>query len=118
MTPKDKELIDTINKQFDRDNEVDVMEKIAVKHDTKVPDFYNVIYMNDDKTPFDFVIESLIHIFGHTPDKAGELTIEVHEAGKAIVATLGYEMAEQKAHEVKQMARINQYPLNVRVVKA
>jgi ATP-dependent Clp protease adaptor protein ClpS len=94
---------------------VDVRERIAVKTKIKEPKDYNVIYMNDDVTTFDFVIETLTVIFGHSYTAAEELTRKVNDEDSAVVATLPYEMAEQKGIEVTLLARQHGFPLQVKV---
>jgi ATP-dependent Clp protease adapter protein ClpS len=41
--------------------------------------------------------------------------MKIHEDGSAVVATLPYEMAEQKGIEVTLLARNNGFPLNVKL---
>ena len=83
--------------------------------DLKEPSMYKVIYINDDVTTMEFVIETLVTIFNHSPQSAEEVTIKVHNEGSAVVATLPYEMAEQKGVEVTQLARNNGFPLAVKL---
>ena len=89
--------------------------KSITKTDIKEPSLYKVIYVNDDTTTMDFVIESLMTIFGYDHEKAVDITMEIHNEGSAVVAVLSYELAEQKGLEVTVMARSNGYPLVVRV---
>jgi len=89
--------------------------KPVVRHDIKLPSLYQVIYINDEKTTMEFVIDSLITVFEHSAEKARDITMEVHEAGQAIAATLPYELAEQKGIEVTTMARHQGFPLVVKV---
>lgn len=95
-----------------------VREKIAPKTNITEPSLYNVIYMNDDQTTMEFVIESLKIVFGYSDDDAEQITIKIHEEGSAVVATLPYEMAEQKGIEVTLLARNNGFPLNVKLEAA
>jgi len=81
----------------------------------KEPPMYRVIYINDDVTTMEFVVESLITVFNYTVDSAADITQKIHVDGSAIVATLPYEMAEQKGVEVTQMARANGYPLVIKL---
>ena len=96
-------------------SEVETVTKIKIKQKVKPPNLFNVVYLNDDTTPFDFVCETLIRVFGHSLKKAEQLTLDVHELGSAIVATLTFELAEHKVYEVKQLASLNQYPLCIRI---
>lgn len=97
------------------------MAATDVKIDDKVnvvlrePSKYNVIFMNDDKTTFEFVIHILETIFSHSRDNAIELTNRIHEQEKAVVGTYGFEVAEQKCHEAISLSRSNGYPLQVKV---
>lgn len=83
--------------------------------DVALPSMYNVVYVNDSVTTMEFVIDTLMGIFGHDYFAAEALTMKVHEAGSAIVATLPYELAEQKSVEVVTLARKCKFPLQVRV---
>ncbi len=84
----------------------------------KEPPLYKVIYFNDDVTSMEFVIESLIGVFNYTIDEAAHITQKIHEEGSAAVATLPYEMAEQKGVEVTQLARANGFPLVIKLEPA
>ena len=79
------------------------------------PPMYRVIYINDDVTTMDFVVNSLIDIFNHSLESATTLTAKIHEEGSSTVAVLPYEMAEQKGVEVTQLARNNGFPLVVKL---
>ena len=57
-------------------------------------------------------------IFNHAEARADELTMQVHTNGSAVVATLPYEIAEQKGVEVTMLARNNGFPLNVKLEPA
>lgn len=89
--------------------------KIAPKLDLKQPSMYNVIYINDDVTTMDFVIDSLINVFAHGYETAAVITQSIHDNGSGVAATLPYEMAEQKGVEVTQLARSNGYPLVIKL---
>lgn len=92
---------------------------VAVKSKTRVklspPREHKVIYLNDDVTPMEFVVESLMEIFDHDSLTAENLTMRVHEEGSAVVAVLPYEIAEHKGVEVTVIARSNGYPLQVKI---
>lgn len=79
------------------------------------PPLFRVIYLNDDKTSIDFVINSLMRYFGHDAEGAEKITINIHEQGSAVVAVLPFEIAEQKGVEVTLSARANSYPLQIKL---
>jgi ATP-dependent Clp protease adaptor protein ClpS len=85
------------------------------KFDIKEPPMYRVIYINDEVTTMEFVVESLTNVFNYSPEDAHELTAKIHEQGSAIVAVLPYEMAEQKGIEGTNLARQHGYPLIIKV---
>jgi ATP-dependent Clp protease adaptor protein ClpS len=83
--------------------------------DLKEPPMYKIIYINDDVTTMEFVIETLVNIFNHSPEAAQEITVKIHEEGAGTAAILPYEMAEQKGVEVTQLARANGFPLQIKL---
>lgn len=95
------------------DIEQDVKKKPRL--DVAEPSMYNVIYINDDVTTIEFVVDSLIEIFQYDHPRAAEITAVIHEQGSAVVATLPYEIAEQKGVEVTVMARDAGFPLQVKL---
>ena len=76
---------------------------------------FRVIYINDNKTSMEFVIDSLITHFEYTPITAEKITVDIHEEGSAIVAVLPYEIAEQKGIEITVNARTAGYPLQIKL---
>jgi ATP-dependent Clp protease adaptor protein ClpS len=84
----------------------------------KGPGKFNVIMLNDDQTPMEFVIQILVNTFSHDSEKATAIMLEVHEKGRGIAGTYMFEVAEQKAHETFSLARNYGYPLTVTVEEA
>ena len=101
-------------------SKTDIITKPAVQ--TKVtatpPSLFNVIYINDDVTTMEFVIESLKVIFHHSDETAYDLTMKIHEDGSSVVSTLPYEIAEQKGVEATLLARNNGFPLAIKLEPA
>lgn len=89
--------------------------KIKPNVSLKEPPLFRIIYINDDQTSMEFVIESLVEYFNYNPDTATQITKDIHEQGSAIVAVLPYEIAEQKGIEVTLDARAQGYPLQIKV---
>jgi ATP-dependent Clp protease adaptor protein ClpS len=79
------------------------------------PPMFKVIYLNDDRTSMEFVIESLIETFQYSPDGAVKITENIHESGAAVVAVLPYEIAEQKGMDVTISARREGFPLQIKL---
>ena len=81
----------------------------------KEPEKYQVIFINDNFTPMEFVVEALMAIFHHSKEAAEKIMIDIHEKGKGIAGIFFYEIAEQKALETTQLARSKGHPLNVEI---
>jgi ATP-dependent Clp protease adaptor protein ClpS len=79
------------------------------------PPMFKLIYLNDNATPMEFVIETLIDSFNYNPETAEKITVDIHQEGSAVVAVLPYEIAEQKGIEVTVQARNNNYPLQIKL---
>jgi ATP-dependent Clp protease adaptor protein ClpS len=79
------------------------------------PPLFKIIYLNDEVTSMEFVVNSLIEYFNYTDDTAVHITENIHSQGSAVVAVLPYEIAEQKGIEVTVLARSQGYPLQVKV---
>lgn len=95
--------------------DIEVQNRLEVNLAIKEPPMFKVIYINDNQTSMDFVIETLVEYFNYTVDTAQDITLDIHEAGSATVAVLPYEIAEQKGIEVTLAARSQHYPLQVKL---
>ena len=93
----------------------DTRKRIKPAEDIKEPPMYRVVYLNDNQTTYEFVVETLMQYFDYTVETAQTITADIHDAGSACVAVLPYEIAEQKGIEVTMLARAQQYPLQIRV---
>jgi ATP-dependent Clp protease adaptor protein ClpS len=82
------------------------------------PKRYYVWMHNDDKTPFDFVIDVLIELYRHDEQTASDLANKIHIEQKAIVGIYNLEIAEQKVEETVRISRANNYPLQVTLEQA
>ena len=97
------------------DSDIKTTQKIEVRDDIAPPNLFNVIFLNDDVTTIDFVINVLMNIFGYDAEPAVELCQKIHEEQAAVVAVYPYEIAEQKALETTLLARNNSFPLMVKI---
>lgn len=77
----------------------------------KRPPLYNVVLLNDDYTPMDFVIEILQQYFALSLDQATEVMLTVHYQGKGIAGVYPRDIAETKANQVNNYARSQSHPL-------
>jgi len=95
--------------------QVEIKDKIKPDFQIAEPPMYRVIYVNDEKTTVEFVIETLMEHFDYDTKGAEHITLDIHNNGSATVAVLPYEIAEQKGVEVTVSARSNGYPLMVKI---
>lgn len=95
------------------ETELNVDEKII--EDTFEPSKHNVIMLNDNYTPMEWVVELLMEIFKHSRETAEQLTIQVHTQDSAVVGSFSYEIAEQKVHESNSISRSYGFPLTCKV---
>jgi len=95
------------------DTEIKIDEKIKQK--INEPKLWKVIFLNDDFTPIEFVIELLMKVFKHSQETAKSLTMEIHNNGSAIAGIYSFEIAEVKSVESTSLARSSGFPLQIRM---
>ncbi|MBT7307970.1 MAG: ATP-dependent Clp protease adapter ClpS [Gammaproteobacteria bacterium] len=77
----------------------------------KEPVRYQVILLNDDFTPMEFVVEVLQQFFRMDEEQATQVMLHVHTRGKGVCGTFSREIAESKVAQVNIHAREHQHPL-------
>lgn len=77
----------------------------------KKPNLWEVIILNDDFTPMEFVVNILVEIFHLNEQIASNIMMDIHQKGKASCGTFTYDIAETKAEQVKNLAKEAEYPL-------
>ncbi len=77
----------------------------------KQPPLYQVVLINDDFTPMEFVVDILESIFGMERTRATQVMLEVHTKGKGVCGVFNYEIAETKVAQVMGIAKQHQHPL-------
>ena len=93
--------------------DVKIEEKVVVN--VQPPKMWKVIFLNDDQTPMELVIELLTGVFKHTESRAKEITLEIHNSGSAVAGVYTFEIAEQRGIEATNIARANGSPLRIQV---
>jgi ATP-dependent Clp protease adaptor protein ClpS len=77
----------------------------------KPPPQYQVVLLNDDYTPMEFVVEVLESFFGMDREKATRIMLHVHTRGKGVCGIYPRDIAETKVAQVNDYARQHQHPL-------
>ena len=81
------------------------------KPEVAPPPQYQVMLLNDDYTPMDFVVTVLQSFFSMDMDKATQVMLHVHTRGRGICGVYTREVAETKVAQVNEFSRMNQHPL-------
>ena len=105
--------------QNNNDNQNDIQKGLLLdtKPKTKKPSMYNVLLMNDDYTPMEFVVEMLQTYFSKSQEQATEIMLHIHQKGLGVCGLYTFEIAESKAAQVLDKARKNQHPLQIKLEK-
>jgi ATP-dependent Clp protease adaptor protein ClpS len=81
------------------------------KPQTRHPNMYRVLLLNDDYTPMEFVVSILRKYFNKDVDEATRIMWHVHQHGVGECGVFSYEVAEMKVTQVMDHARKHQHPL-------
>lgn len=93
----------------DRQTGGEILER--TRQETKKPELYKVLLLNDDYTTMDFVVEVLESIFHKQPADAFRIMIAVHTQGRGLCGVYPHEVAETKVSAVVERARELGFPL-------
>lgn len=75
------------------------------------PAMWQVVLLNDDFTPMDFVTTVLQSIFGMSFERATQIMLKIHTEGRGICGVFPKDVAATKVSEVSRLAREQQHPL-------
>ncbi len=82
------------------------------------PSMYQVLMLNDDYTPMDFVVGVLEDFFAMNREKATAVMLTIHRQGQALCGTYTRDIAESKAMQVTRFARDCEHPLQCEIKRA
>ncbi|KGE52304.1 ATP-dependent Clp protease adapter ClpS [Xanthomonas axonopodis pv. vasculorum] len=94
----------------DHDHEHGLMVE-AGKPEVAPPPRYQVLLLNDDYTPMDFVVTVLEQFFNLNLEQATQIMLHVHTRGRGVCGVYSREVAESKVAQVNEFSRMNQHPL-------
>ncbi len=86
-----------------------VAERKAAR--TKPPQLYQVVMLNDDYTPMEFVVMVLQQYFQRDPDSATLIMLKIHHEGRGICGVYTKDVAATKVELVLTAARREGHPL-------
>jgi len=108
------------SQEYDKNNQDNRSERgllLESKPKTKKPSMYNVLILNDDYTPMEFVVMILEKIFNKKEEEATQIMLHVHKNGVGVCGTFTYEVAESKSKSVMDLAKKNEHPLQSTIEK-
>ena len=83
----------------------------------KRPPRYQVLLLNDDYTPMEFVVHILQQFFALNHERATQIMLQIHTTGKGTCGIFSREIAETKVIQVNQFAQQNEHPLKCTMEK-
>ena len=86
-----------------------VLERKTLK--TKPPQMYQVVLLNDDYTPMEFVVVVIQEFFNKDRETATQIMLKIHLDGKAVCGVYSKDVAATKVDQVTEAARKNGHPL-------
>ena len=86
-----------------------VAEKQASR--VKPPPIYQVVLLNDDYTPMEFVVGVLQKFFGKGREQATQIMLKVHHEGRGVCGVYPRDIAATKVEQVCSYSRQHQHPL-------
>ena len=93
-----------------------VLEK--TKQETKTPELFGVILLNDDYTTMDFVLQVLETVFNKHPAEAFRIMMQVHTQGQGLCGIYPFEIAETRVATVHELAHHHGFPLRAIIEEA
>ena len=86
-----------------------VLERIAQR--TQPPQMYQVVMLNDDYTPMEFVVLVLQEFFSKDRETATQIMLKIHLDGKGICGVYTKDVAATKVDQVLDAAHKSGHPL-------
>ncbi len=78
---------------------------------TKPPQMYQVVLLNDDYTPMEFVVVVIQEFFNKDRETATQIMLKIHLDGKGVCGVFSKDVASTKVDQVTEAARKNGHPL-------
>ena len=77
---------------------------------TKPPQMFQVVLLNDDFTPMEFVVHVIQEFFGKDRETATQIMLKIHLEGKGICGIFTRDVASTKVDQVLAAARAAGHP--------
>jgi ATP-dependent Clp protease adaptor protein ClpS len=86
-----------------------VLERVTQR--TKPPQMFQVLMLNDDFTPMEFVVMVLQEFFSKDREAATQIMLQIHLDGKGVCGVYSKDVAATKVDQVMDAARKSGHPL-------
>jgi len=86
-----------------------VLERRAQR--VQPPQMYQVVLLNDDFTPMEFVVQVIQEYFSKDRETATQIMLKIHLEGKGVCGIYSRDVASTKVDQVLQAARSAGHPL-------
>lgn len=103
-------LIHTILASTEKNDSVQAITQPRLE-EAKPPPMYQVILINDDFTPMEFVVLILQEFFNKGSQEATSIMYQVHTQGRGLCGIYPRDIAQTKTHQVMEAARNSGHPL-------
>jgi ATP-dependent Clp protease adaptor protein ClpS len=91
------------------DGDTTVLERVPQK--TKPPQMYQVVMLNDDYTPMEFVVFVIQEFFKKDRETATQIMLKIHLDGKGVCGVFSKDIAASKVDQVAGAAKEHGHPL-------
>ncbi len=91
------------------DGDTTVLERLPQK--TKPPQMYQVVMLNDDYTPMEFVVFVIQEFFNKDRETATQIMLKIHLDGKGVCGVFSKDVAASKVEQVAGAAKDHGHPL-------
>lgn len=93
----------------EHDGDAVVLERRPEK--TKPPQMYQVVLLNDDYTPMEFVVAVIQEFFSKDRETATQIMLKIHIEGKGVCGVYSKDVAATKVDRVMEAAQKAGHPL-------
>lgn len=83
----------------------------------KKPSMYQVVLLNDDFTPMEFVVEVLTKFFHMSKEQATRIMMHVHTRGKGVCGVYTKDVAQTRKLQINEYSKTNRHPLQSDIEK-
>lgn len=110
MATKPTDLPPTPIRQPEKDDGgLVVLERRTQK--VKPPQMYQVVMLNDDYTPMEFVVQVIQEFFNKDLESATQIMLKIHLDGKGVCGVYSKDVAASKVDQVLEAAHKAGHPL-------